>query len=100
MINKKFNLYLRINNEMQLTLCVGQIQLTRYSQTSVSSPKRLLLYIYMRFSLFLQRWPSPTLHGNTGARNPIFGYLESAEKWVNGNLNKASLHFWPIFCHI
>ena len=33
-------------------------------------------------------------------RNPIFGYLESAENgFFKGMLNKAFLHFLPNFCH-
>ena len=33
----------------------------------------------------------------TGTRNRIFGYPESAEKWVEGKLNKAFLNFCQIF---
>ena len=30
----------------------------------------------------------------------IFGHLKSVKKWLQGKLNKASLHFWAKFCHI
>ena len=33
----------------------------------------------------------------TSTRNPIFRYPESSEKWVEGKLNKAILHFLPYF---
>ena len=38
--------------------------------------------------------------GGTGSRIPVFGYLESAEKWVEGKSKKAFLHFLPPFWHI
>ena len=37
------------------------------------------------------------VHGGTGTRKLIFGYLETAEKWVEDKLNKAFLHFFQIF---
>ena len=37
--------------------------------------------------------------GGMGIRNPIFGYLESAAKWVEGKFNKAFHQFLPNFCH-
>ena len=35
------------------------------------------------------------VHGGTGTRKLIFGYLETAEKWVEDKLNKAVFHFLP-----
>ena len=36
----------------------------------------------------------------SGTRNRIFGFPDSAEKWVEVKLNKGFLHFLPNFWHI
>ena len=39
-------------------------------------------------------------NGGLDTRNWIFGYLESAKKWVQGKLNRAFLHYLPNVWHI
>ena len=58
--------------------------------------KLLLFFLYFIFLLsFYVIITYYTNSGGTGTRNPIFGCLESTEKWVEGKSNKAFLHFLP-----